>query len=116
MPGPHGFAVRTCIGRPRAVIAHEVHLALRLHLRARRCRVHRIPSRVRDDRETPLCRDGMAGYIFLIWGGRQAGWGKRLVTTLRDLETGGQRERLKGGQVVRIIGDDSGQYTSLTPA
>ena len=34
--------------------AHEVHLALRLQLRARRCRVHRIPSRVRDDRDTPL--------------------------------------------------------------
>jgi hypothetical protein len=28
--------------------------------RARRCRVHRIPSRVRDDRDTPLVWDGMA--------------------------------------------------------
>src|SRR5450631_3313259 len=28
--------------------------------RARRCRVHRIPSRVRDDRDTPLLWDGMA--------------------------------------------------------
>ena len=27
-------------------------------LRARRCRVHRIPSRVRDDRDTPLFRGG----------------------------------------------------------
>jgi hypothetical protein len=32
--------------------AHE-RLALRTHAR-RRCRVHRIPSRVRDDRDTPL--------------------------------------------------------------
>ena len=44
-------------------IAHEVQLALRLPMRARRCRVHRIPPRVRDDRDTPLCgvRTGRAG-------------------------------------------------------
>ena len=30
--------------------------------RARRCRVHHIPSRVRDDRETPLVRDETAGF------------------------------------------------------
>ncbi|MDB5582513.1 MAG: hypothetical protein JWR80_7689, partial [Bradyrhizobium sp.] len=36
-------------------IAHEVHLALRPPLRARRRRVHRIQPRVRDDRDTPLC-------------------------------------------------------------
>jgi len=41
--GPHDFAVRF-----RAV-------------RQRRIHVHRIPPRVRDDRETPLCRDGMVG-------------------------------------------------------
>src|SRR3954471_9226205 len=35
-------------------IAHKVQLALRLPMRARRCRVHRIPPRVRDDRDTPL--------------------------------------------------------------
>jgi hypothetical protein len=35
------------------LIAHEVQPALRLPLRARRCRVHRIPPRVRDDRDTP---------------------------------------------------------------
>src|SRR5229473_3860977 len=41
-------------------IAHEVHLALRLPLRAWRSRVHRIPPRVRDDRDPPLLseRDG----------------------------------------------------------
>jgi len=33
--------------------AHEVRLALRLQLRARRCRVHRIPPRVRDVRNAP---------------------------------------------------------------
>jgi hypothetical protein len=31
------------------------------HLRARRCRVHRIPSRVRDDRDTPLWGTGRRG-------------------------------------------------------
>jgi hypothetical protein len=35
-------------------IAHEVQPALRLPMRARRCRVHRIPPRARDDRDTPL--------------------------------------------------------------
>jgi hypothetical protein len=39
--GPHDFAVR----EKRARLARR--------------RVHRIPPHVRDDRETPLCRDGM---------------------------------------------------------
>ena len=47
--------------RLRAVIAHWSKVnwrpALRSHPRARRCRVHRIPSRVRDDREPPLLGD-----------------------------------------------------------
>jgi hypothetical protein len=47
-------------------IAHEVHLALRLQLRAQRSRVHRIQPRVRDDRDTPLC--GVDGKnIEVIW-------------------------------------------------
>ena len=33
-------------------------------MRARRCRVHRIPPRVRDDRDTPLCGVGREGYRF----------------------------------------------------
>ena len=35
--------------------------------RARRCRVHRIPPRVRDDRDTPLLPGWMAGVIAVIW-------------------------------------------------
>jgi hypothetical protein len=31
-------------------------------------RVHRIPPRVRDDRDTPLEWDETANHIFLIWG------------------------------------------------
>src|SRR6267143_1423837 len=34
---------------------------------ARRCRVHRIPPRVRDDRDTPLWWGGMATVLALIW-------------------------------------------------
>jgi hypothetical protein len=59
--GPHDFAVRCNISRPLAWCrsrASSTHPAI--PSRARRCRVHRTPSRVRDDRDTPLCvgRDG----------------------------------------------------------
>ena len=33
----------------------------------RRCRVHRIPSHVRDDGQRPSCRDGMAQVVRVIW-------------------------------------------------
>jgi hypothetical protein len=46
---PHDFAVRFTA------------------IRQRRIRVHRIPPHVRDDRETPLCWDGMAMDLDLIW-------------------------------------------------
>ena len=36
--------------------------------RAKRCRVHRIPSRVRDDRDTPLWWGGMRKILDVIWG------------------------------------------------
>ena len=39
--------------------------------RAKRCRVHRIPSRVRDDRDTPLEWDETAGDIEVIWVNRE---------------------------------------------
>ena len=51
--GPHGFAVRI-----RAV-------------RYRHIRVHRIPSRVRDDREPPLQWDEMAKDMQVIWVGSE---------------------------------------------
>jgi hypothetical protein len=41
--------------------------ALRYQSRARRCRVHRIPPRVRDDHDTPLVGDGTARLLELIW-------------------------------------------------
>src|SRR3989440_10711604 len=39
--------------------------------RARRCRVHRIPPRVRDDRDTPLVWGGTGRVIDLIWVRRE---------------------------------------------
>ena len=46
--GPHGFAVRISA------------------VRQRRIRVHRIPARVRDDRETPLSSGGTGRVLYLI--------------------------------------------------
>jgi len=51
-----------------------------LRIRQSAARVHRIPPRVRDDRDTPLMWDGMAGDMKVIWVGRkqkyfrQGGW------------------------------------------
>ncbi len=39
--------------------------------RAKRCRVHRIPPRVRDDHDTPLLWGGMAKVLDVIWGVRK---------------------------------------------
>jgi hypothetical protein len=49
--GPHDFAVREMST-----------------LVSRATRVHRIPPRVRDDREPPLFRDGTGRNVSLIWG------------------------------------------------
>src|SRR4029077_21102164 len=55
-PGPHGFAVRKLRRRHRVVeaLTRPEGLALRSLPRANAARVHRIPPRVRDDRDTPL--------------------------------------------------------------
>src|SRR3954453_14835600 len=53
--GPHGFAVRIrCCSSTRCS-------------RAQHCCVHRIPSRVRDDRDTPLLGDETARNIEVFW-------------------------------------------------
>ena len=39
--------------------------------RAKRCRVHRIPPRVRDDRDTPLLWGGTGKVVEVIWGERK---------------------------------------------
>ena len=91
MPEPHDFAVRSdphqSVDRPCAASQNfgegvEAPFVLRaarsltenrpaITSHARRCRVHRIPSRVRDDRDTPLVRDETAGFLALIWGDRE---------------------------------------------
>jgi hypothetical protein len=38
---------------------------------AQRCRVHRIPHRLRDGRDTPLVWDGKAALIEVIWVGAE---------------------------------------------
>ena len=51
VPGPHGFAVR----RPASFVKEAA-------------RVHRIPSRVRNVRETPLLPERNGVLKSLIWG------------------------------------------------
>jgi hypothetical protein len=67
--GPHDFAVRSNISRPRAgdrSQASSTRPAIPSH--AKRCRVHRNPPRVRDDHDTPLLWGGMRKVLDLIWG------------------------------------------------
>jgi hypothetical protein len=61
--GPHDFAVRSNrLSSARFVIAHgPLRTRPAIPSRAKRCRVHRIPPRVRDDRDTPLCGVGWRG-------------------------------------------------------
>ena len=91
MPGPHDFAVRSDLNQPfsRPCAARRV-LAKALKRRSsarrsiahretrpaitsarQRCRVHRIPSRVRDDSRSAPLWGGTNGEIFLSRGGRQ---------------------------------------------
>jgi len=86
--------------------------------RARRCRVHRIPSRVSDDHDTPLCWDRTAGNKPVIWGRNKAeyfslmGWtGSITLIWLRKLR-GARRSipprwrRIPVGLVTRTIWSD----------
>jgi hypothetical protein len=62
---------RKSICRPHAVYRSRGSSRPAITLRARRCRVHRIPSRVRDDRDTPLVWGGTAVDIEVIWVRRE---------------------------------------------
>src|SRR5258705_3757072 len=67
--GPHDFAVRCNISRPLAVDrSRSQRTRPAIPSRAKRCRVHRIPPRVRDDHDTPLWWGGMRKILDLIWG------------------------------------------------
>ena len=67
--GPHDFAVRNNISRQHAGESLKS-LSTRpaIPSRAKRCRVHRNPSRVRDDHDTPLLWGGMPEVLEVIWG------------------------------------------------
>src|SRR5258706_9368575 len=57
--GPHDFAVRSNISRQRALCSlTDLSTRPAITSHAKRCRVHRIRPRVRDDRDTPLCGVG----------------------------------------------------------
>ena len=77
-PATGARTTRLCRTQPapfvlRAVVAHGSKARPATTLARRRFRVHRIPSRVRDDRERPSSRDGMARVVGVIWGKREAG-------------------------------------------
>jgi hypothetical protein len=76
MPGPHGFAVRKLRRRRRAVepLMRPESPALRSSPRANAARVHRIPPRVRDDRDTPLVWEGTKRERIDVVGGSQGDW------------------------------------------
>ena len=62
--GPHVFAVRVSIVRLHAVSCSRSPKGSPCnHAACRHCCGHRIPPRVRDDREPPLCWDGTANEI-----------------------------------------------------
>src|SRR6202158_3260935 len=65
--GPHDFAVRVSAVRQRAVDRSQAETRPAITSRAQRCRVHCIPPRVRDDRDTPLSGDETARVIEVIW-------------------------------------------------
>jgi hypothetical protein len=67
--GPHDFAVRIS-----AVRQGRIH-------------VHRIPSRVRDDRETPLVPGRNQIDILLIWARRQANFGKSEILSEQPMQS-----------------------------
>src|SRR3984893_13089032 len=50
------------------LITHRLITRPAIPSHARRCRVHRTPSRVRDDRDTPLLWGGMRKVLEVIWG------------------------------------------------
>ncbi len=66
LPYANGVVILRAISRSRVLTSPCSHLA------RRRPRVHRIPPRVRDDRDTPLVSRRDARKLPLIWGEREA--------------------------------------------
>jgi hypothetical protein len=67
--GPHDFAVRSNISRQRAVDRSQAEACPAIPLRAKRCRVHRIPHPTSVTiAKRPSVWDGMREVLDLIWG------------------------------------------------
>ena len=69
--GPHDFAVRDMHLSSTRADRSQVAACPAITSRAQRCRVHRIPSRVRDDHDTPLVGQDMRD-LEVIWVRREA--------------------------------------------
>ena len=68
--GPHDFAVRSNISRQRAVDRSQAEAHPAITCRAKRCRVHRIPPRVRDDGQRPSVGRDSESYSFDLGFGK----------------------------------------------
>src|SRR5713226_5016934 len=69
LPPKEGVGNAGCPLHPRPRVRLVVVESTRVTtLRAKRCRVHCIPPRVRDDRDTPLVWGGMRKVLDVIWG------------------------------------------------
>src|SRR5882762_5236920 len=70
--GPHDFAVRSNISRPRAVDRSQIfRFALRSHRAQNAAASTASHPAFRDDHDTPLFRGGMRKVLDVIWGGRK---------------------------------------------
>src|SRR5450432_3648322 len=70
--GPHDFAVREKrLSSARRLSLKSLSTRPAIPSRAKRCRVHRNPPRVRDDHDTPLLWGGMRKVLEVIWGVRK---------------------------------------------
>jgi len=83
------------VSRQRAVNRSRIHRTRpAIPSRAKRCRVHRIPRRVRDDRDTPLCgRDAKSSRSDL-------GWMKTEIFLRMGMDT--PVKKLPDGQITRL--------------
>src|SRR6266513_5184885 len=88
--------------------AHGEQSALRFASHAQRCRVHRIPPRVRDDRDTPLLWGGMRKIVEMIWGWWKqeyfckGGWTENSLTGKSSISRPGFRVMCRGSYATAL--------------
>src|SRR5258707_15226599 len=104
--GPHDFAVRNNISRPRAVDRSQTEARPAIPSRAKRCRVHRIPPRVRDDGQRPSGGVGWREFVEMICPTGEAKYFcKGDWTAQNQIEKSQQIARMAHGQCGRRGGD-----------